>query len=94
MNTETTRAGSKRIYLQPGQATDPSECTLSHVGTERVTEADVEYVRDDLVKELIEAAKDAMPCLYGTADLSVTTEKAMKAPNVANRLRSAMSALE
>ena len=38
-----------RIWLQPGQALDAAERTLSHVGTERVTEQDVEYVRAALL---------------------------------------------
>jgi hypothetical protein len=36
----------ERIWLQRGQALDPSECTLSHVSTDGTGE--VEYIRADL----------------------------------------------
>lgn len=40
----------ERIWLQRGQATDPAECTLSHVSTDGT--GDVEYVRADLAFDI------------------------------------------
>lgn len=39
----------ERIWLQRGQAIDPSECTLSHVSTDG--NGEVEYVRADLLAD-------------------------------------------
>lgn len=55
-DTQVKQEAPERIWLQPGQALDPAECTLSHVGTERVTEMDVEYVHTDLLATVREDA--------------------------------------